>query len=193
MISHDEKDAIQLCQQHKDEGLIWLIHHYQTQAMKIAYLITGNYVDAEDIVQDSFVHVWKSIHRFRPQFPFGPWFMRIVVNTTRMHQRTLSRHPVMSLDYIDAHDGLAERSAADPATLSEQNELSREMLQAITMLTPWQREAIVLHYYSGYPASDIAQIVGCRPDAARRRIHDGLVALERILTQHSSWLKETYR
>ncbi len=192
MTPSDEKEAIQLCQHHQEEGFVWLIHQYYIEAMRIVYLIIRNQDDADDIVQESFVQVWKSIHRFRQQHSFRPWFMHIVVNTLRTHQRTLARHPVVSLEHIDTCDNQTGQSTTDPVAYSEQQEAEQEILQAITMLTPLQREAIILHYYSGYTAPEIAQIVGCRPDAVRRRIHDGVVALERILHQHSSWLTEMY-
>ena len=193
MTLQNEIDAVRLCQQQQEAGLVWLIQRYQTQALKVAYLLTGNHADAEDMVQESFVQAWRSIQRFNEQQPFGHWFMKIVVNNVRMHLRTRARHPIVTLDALDTYDRNTEHPATDPVIYSEQNERCRVLLQAISHLTTLQREAIVFYYYSGYSTPDIAKIVSSSPDAIRRRIHDGIAALKRLLDQDAAWLIEMHR
>lgn len=89
MHAHDE-EAIRLCQQGNNQGLDSLVHRYQLQAIRTAYLILGDRVTAEDVVQESFVRAWNSIKSFDPRAAFAPWFMRTVVNVAHTHQRTLT-------------------------------------------------------------------------------------------------------
>jgi RNA polymerase sigma factor (sigma-70 family) len=184
MMSNDE-DAISLCKQGNSQGLEFLIHQYQLKALRVAYLVLGDHSASEDVVQESFVRAWNTMQDFKVGSAFSPWFMRIVINTARMHQRTLMRHPTISLEQLESDDGFMAQTG-DPHGFAEQAELHSVMLHALAILTPVQRTAVVLHYYGGHTAPEIAQIVGCREDAARRRIHDGLVTLKRVLDQQRS-------
>ncbi len=193
MSIQDDEEAIHLCRQGDSRGLELLMRRYQLPAIRVAYLILGNQPAAEDAVQESFVQAWNAIHRFDPQFAFLPWLMRIVVNAARMRQRSSARHLTISIEQIDPEDDILSSHAAqdDPVAHVEQAEAHAAMMQALSSLTPLQREAIVLRYYGGYDAPAIAHIVGCRPDAVRRRIHDGLIVLKRVISQHYHWLTET--
>lgn len=187
----DEEGAIRLCKQKDAHGLVILIHKYQLQALRVAYLILSDHAAAEDVVQESFIRVWNSISSFKEQAVFKHWFMRIVVNCANMHQRTIARHPSVGIDDINLHSFVASSRASDPVTSAELTELRTMMHQALMTLTPAQRTAVVLHYYGGYTSPEIAQIVGCQISAARRRIHDGLVALERTLKRLNPQLEDT--
>lgn len=187
----NDEDAISLCQQGKSQGLEFLIQQNQLKALRIAYLVLGDHAASEDVVQESFVRAWNTIHDFKAGAAFSPWFMRIVMNTARMYQRTSLRHPTISLEQFASDDGFMTHTG-DPHEYAEQAELRAMLLHALAMLSPVQRTAVVLHYYGGYTAPEIAQIVGCREDAARRRIHDGLVTLKRVLGQQRSLREELH-
>jgi len=189
----DDEEAISLCRQGDSRGLEQLMRRYQLQAIRVAYLILGDQDAAEDAVQDGFVQAWNAIHRFDPQSAFLPWLMRIVINAARMRQRSSARRPTVSIEQIDPDDSMlsSDSSRDDPVARAEQAEVRDGMLQSLAALTPLQREAIVLRYYGGYDAPAIARMVGCRPDAVRRRIHDGLIVLERVIGQRYHWLRET--
>jgi RNA polymerase sigma-70 factor (ECF subfamily) len=190
MLPTDDAAAIRLCQQGDSRGLTALMQHYQVQAVRVAFLLLGDRALAEDVAQESFVQAWHAIGRFRPGEPFAPWLMRIVANTARSHHRSLSRHPALSLEQLppDEREALVTGATGDPVLHAEQQEIREALLKALDALTPVQREALVLRYYLGYDAPEIAQIAGCKPDAARRRIHDGLAALERVIGQRYRWL-----
>jgi RNA polymerase sigma-70 factor (ECF subfamily) len=185
VVNYDE-EAISLCKQGKSQGLEFLIQRYQMKAMRVAFLVLGDHTTSEDVVQESFVRAWNAMKDFKDGAAFSPWFMRIVINTAHMHQRTIARHPTTSLGQFTTDDAVFATQTSDPHLFAEQAELRSTIMHALAMLTAVQRTAVVLHYYGGYTASEIAQIVGCREDAARRRIHDGLATLKRIMEQQSS-------
>src|SRR5512134_4028216 len=78
----DEQRAIQRLKRHDVGGLELLVSQYQVKAIRAAYLITRDLGIAEDVVQDCFLQVYHSIHRFDETRPFEPWFMRSVVNAS---------------------------------------------------------------------------------------------------------------
>jgi RNA polymerase sigma-70 factor, ECF subfamily len=75
-----EKEAVFLLKKGNIRGLEVLVRDHQLQAVRAADLITRNYALAEDIVQTAFIRAYERFDQFDESKPFGPWFLRIVVN-----------------------------------------------------------------------------------------------------------------
>lgn len=114
----DDDDAIKRCQQGDIEGLATLIRRYQTDALRLAYLLTGDRYLAEDIVQDGFLQVYRAAARFHLGRPFQPWFHQIVANTTRIRRRSASRRHEVSLDGMLREPGRSINFHVAPQTFS---------------------------------------------------------------------------
>jgi DNA-directed RNA polymerase specialized sigma24 family protein len=85
----DEKQAIQRLKQGDIHGLEFLVDQFQVKSVRVAYLITRDFGLAEEIVQESFVKVYRSMRTFDENSPFEPWFLRSVVNASvKMMQRS---------------------------------------------------------------------------------------------------------
>lgn len=191
----DDDDAIKRCQQGDIEGLTALIRRYEMDALRLAYLLTGDRYLAEDIVQDSFLQAYRAASRFHIGRPFQPWFHQIVTNTTRMRRRAASRRHEVSLDGLLGGAGREpaalpgdDTSPMHPVSHAERMEDRAAIGQALALLTEKQREAVALRYYFGYRDDEIATILGCRVNTARHRIYDGLRALEQVIQQRFPWL-----
>ncbi|MDE3230370.1 MAG: RNA polymerase sigma factor [Chloroflexota bacterium] len=194
----DESDAIRRCQQGDIGALGALVTHYQTPAVRLAYLLTGDHDLANDIAQDSFLLAWRGIQRFRLGEPFAPWFFRIVTNCARQQMRSARYRREVSLDALvsdDPHtrrlgDSLAsaQASRADPEERAERAEAWAALLAALATLPQKQREAVVLRYYLGYPDKQAAMILGCRVGALQQRLHDGRASLQRAIRTRYPWL-----
>lgn len=203
-MSHDvdEVEAIRCCQRGDMAGLEPLIERHQAQALRLAYLLAGDWALAEDITQDSFIRAFRSMRQFTQGRPFAPWLYRIVTNTARERLRSRRRLREVRLDdhaTTDEERGggaitdISERArmalvAADPATQAEQAEEREAIFQALGALTQKQREAIILRYYLGYGDRECATIAGCREGAFRVRLHGGLQALKLVIRQRYPWL-----
>ncbi len=187
------------------DGLEPLIARHQTQALRLAYLLTGDWGLAEDITQDSFIQAFRTMRRFTEGRPLAPWLYRIVTNMARERMRARRRLREVNLDAHAIDDDkrgagianitdiarLAHASAVDPATHAEQAEERDALFQALSALTQKQREAIILRYYLGYGDHECAAIAGCREGAFRVRLHGALQALKRIIHQRYPWLLPT--
>lgn len=191
----DDDDAIKRCQQGDTEGLAALIRQYEMDALRLAYLLTGDRYLAEDIVQDSFMQVYRAASRFHLGRPFQPWFHQIVTNTIRMRRRAASRRHEVSLDGLPRDEEIGAiipanhtHAEVNPATYAEHMEDRAAIGQALALLTEKQREAVALRYYFGYSDQEIATILECRVNTARHRIYDGLRALEQVIQRRFPWL-----
>ncbi|HEX8996622.1 MAG TPA: RNA polymerase sigma factor [Ktedonobacterales bacterium] len=201
----DEVEAIRRCQRGDMDGLEPLVERHQAQALRLAYLLTGDWGLAEDITQDSFIQAFRNIRRFTEGRPLAPWLYRIVTNVARERMRarrrlrevTLSAHLTQDDAQRSGSAGITDitratyASGVDPATRVEQAEERDAIFQALNALTQKQREAIILRYYLGYGDHDCAAIAGCREGAFRVRLHGALRALKQIIHQRFPWLLPT--
>ena len=128
----------------------------------VARLILGQSDLAEDAVQEALVRAWQQLPSLRDPDRFDAWLYRLVVNACADQGRQLRRWSQLVRPLpIDASISDDTGSVAD-----------REQLEAaFSRLKPEQRAVIVLHYYSGFSAAEIAQILGIPEGTARSRLH----------------------
>jgi RNA polymerase sigma-70 factor (ECF subfamily) len=179
----EEAEAIARLKQGDISGLEALVRKYQVQAVRAAFLITRDRALAEDVVQEAFVRAYKRIEQFDTGRPFGPWFLRSVVNdaikAASRRKRWVS---------LEASDG-AEAVLADllahpnpgPAALVEAADIRRAVWEALGTLPPTQRAAAVLRYYLGLSEAEMAEELGCPPGTVKWRLHAARKRLRMLL------------
>lgn len=160
-----------------------LVRRYQLPALRAATLITRDRALAEDIVQAAFLRAYERIGQFDPGRPFGPWFLRVVVNDAA--KAAARRQRQQSLDEPEA-DGtaIAERLAAsegDPLALLERAETEREISAALAYLPVAQRAAIVQRYYLDLSEAAMAAGSALPPGTVKSRLHGARGRLRRLL------------
>jgi RNA polymerase sigma-70 factor (ECF subfamily) len=145
----DEQKAINFLKEGDLQGLETLIQLYYFRAVKAAYLIVQDRQEAEDIVQDAYLHACEKIHQLAED-RFGPWFLRSVVNasikTARKRKSQISLSVESGAETLSLEDILADRGPT-PESAVEMNELSQQLWQALQRLSAEQRAAVVLKYY----------------------------------------------
>jgi RNA polymerase sigma-70 factor (ECF subfamily) len=182
--SAEETHAIERLRRADISGLETLVRRYQLRATRAAYLVVRDRQLAEDIACDAFLRCYERIQQFDGDRPFGPWFLRIVVNDALKAANRRARQ--VSLDQTLALDGpsfgdLLLSHEAGPDVLAEFAELRRQVRSALERLTPRQRAAIVLHYFVGLTGPEIATELSSPLGTVKRRLHDGRTRLRALL------------
>ncbi len=163
-----------------------LVDRHARSILSLAYRMTGNAADAEDLTQESFFQAYARLRQFRPGARFHPWIYTIALNLCRSHlrRRALTRW----LAPAPTHEG--DRATAEPrgeAPDPEQELLGREAEQllrdAVQALPPKYREVFVLRQAQGLSYEEIAGLlnlplgtVEARLFRARRRLLESLQA-----------------
>ena len=165
-----------------------LVVKYQSRAYRLAWRMTGNRSDAEEIVQETFLRAHRAMGTFRGESRFGTWLYRIVVNEALMRKRAAGRRPTLSLDELMGRGGEAELSpsgggAAGADQLIDQKRATQQVRDALDMLDDGQRAALVLRDLEGLSSEEAAEILGVCPEAVRQRAHRARVKL-RFLLEH---------
>jgi RNA polymerase sigma-70 factor, ECF subfamily len=167
-----ERDYVIAAQKGSDAAFAALVRLHQRRAYAVARAIVLSHEDAEDAVQDGFLHAYRALERFRSDQPFGAWLNRIVANAALDLVR---RRKVRDADELPDTVALPFR---DPG---ESDELRRRLADALTRLTDRQRAVIVLHDVEGYTHGEIGQMLGIPEGTARSDLHHARTALRKLL------------
>ncbi len=170
----DEKALVLSAQRGELEAFSELVRRHQRRAYAVARAIVMTHEDAEDAVQDAFLHAYRALHRFLPDQAFGAWLHRIVANASLDITR---RRKVRDAD--DLPETIAS-PFRDPA---ESDELRLRLRAALERLPERQRAVIVLHDVEGFKHSEIGKLLGIPEGTARSDLHYARSALRRLLEQ----------
>jgi RNA polymerase sigma-70 factor, ECF subfamily len=172
-------------------GLDELMLRYQLQAIRAAYLVCQDPSMAEDIVQSAFIRAYERIDQFDTSRPFGPWFLRSVVNdaiqASVRAQRTTPLDTDMQVQTLGNSTEWSS-SAVDVVEQVERLETGAEIRAAISQLPPNQRAAIVLRYYLDLTDDEISERLHSNPSTVRWRLH---AARKRLRSLLPAWLRPT--
>lgn len=176
----DEEDAIRRLKRGEVGGLETLVILYQEKALQTAFLITGNRQVAEDVVQDSFLNVYRSIRHFDESRPFAPWFLRGVVNTA-VKAVVSSKNKVHDVGdpFSTFEDLLAEGQSLEEQ--SESSDFTQRVWRAVQRLSPRQRAAVVQRYYLEMSENEMASEMKAAPGTIKWLLSDARKHLRALL------------
>ena len=149
-----------------------LVQRHQRRAYAVARSIVLSHDDAEDAVQEGFLHAFRAMARFRPEQAFGAWLHRIVANAALDISR---RRKVRDADE------LPETLASPHKDPAESDELRVRLDAALSTLGERQRAVIVLHDVEGYKHAEIGSLLGIPEGTARSDLHHARTHLRRLL------------
>jgi RNA polymerase sigma-70 factor (ECF subfamily) len=180
----EEQEAIARLKRGDISGLEALVRKYQVQAVRAAYLITRDRGLAEDIVQAAFLRAYERIGQFDAGRPFGPWFLRGVVNDAIKAAARCQHQVPLEVNPQGEETSLAEL-LADPAPSPddwvEAAELRQAVWAALGELPPAQRAAIVMRYYLNLSEAEMADELACPPGTVKWRLYAAQKRLRMLL------------
>jgi RNA polymerase sigma-70 factor (ECF subfamily) len=186
--SAQEARLIEACQQGNASAFNLLVWRWERPLFNFVYKYVGDTVVAQDLVQETFLRVVKSIGQYSHRGAFSSWLYRVAVNLCKDHLRK-RRPPVISLhDYYTTASGekvfvedhvADERARTDAAVESaEQERLVRRLL---ARLSEDQRVVILLKEYQALTFAEIAEVLGVPEGTVKARLFRGLRAMRRQL------------
>ena len=158
----EEARLVRRCLKGDAEAVRALVDQFQSSVYGLCVRLLGNRHDAEDVSQEVFVRIFRSLRRWDASRPLKPWIMGIAVNRCRTWLAQRTRRPELA-DYLQ--DVVAAPSADDTA------ELLHEIRAALKDLRPEFREVFVLFHEHGQSYEDIAQGLGCPLGTVKTWLH----------------------
>lgn len=154
------------------------------QAYQMAYRFTSNRVDAEDLLQETYVRAYRFFHRYDETMPFTSWLYRIMTNIHIDSVRKNSRLRTVSIDQGNPETGTTweiadDSKQADHSLVS--NSLDEPFQLALKAMTPEFRMAVILADIDGMSYEEIADVMDTSVGTVRSRIHRGRKQMKEYL------------
>ena len=155
-----------------ETALAPLVEKYKRMVHRLAMQITKNHEDANDVMQETFIKVYQSIHTFRQEAAFETWVYRIAVNEALNFVKRRERRRESSLETTDESEFNTEilRKAEinnDPEIQAEKAELRHWVTKAVNSLSLKHRIVVILHELEGLTHAEIASILNCSEGTVR--------------------------
>jgi len=173
----DDLQAIRRLKSGDIGGLEILVECYQAKAVRVAFLITHDELQAEDVVQETFMRLYRKIGQFDSTRPFEPYLLRCVANAALNSTRSVKQQVP-----LDGDPGQVEQLLSQAASVEsdvDYLQLKQKIIAALAKLEPRQRAAVVQRYYLEMSEKEMAVALDAAPgtikwllNAARARLRD---------------------
>lgn len=154
--SRDDSDLIRAAQQGDQAAFGEIVRRYQRAVYRVAYGLTRNGSDADDLAQETFVRAYQAIDRFRVGEPLYPWLSRIAVNLAYSLFRRRKRRPETSLEPM-VEAGHQWASEDDPVAETADREQQENIQAAFGELSPEHQAVLVLRVVENLSYDEIAR------------------------------------
>jgi len=161
-----------------------LVERHSRGLFRLAFRMTGNQQDAEDVVQESFLRAYRQLGKFDERASFGTWIYRIATNCSLDLVRARKRRSEHSAsEAVDGDDPVATlpSSGPTPERVTLSGELRERVAEAMQGLSETERAAFVLRHYEGLRIEEVSRILECRPGAAKHSVFRAVQKLRRAL------------
>ena len=170
------------------EAFRLLVERHSHTLFRLAYRMTGNEYDAEEIVQDTFLRAYRRLDRFEARANFGTWLYRIAVNCSldllRKRKTDEQRRAAPSeSDEPDGADAFDKMPTSHPAPdrLVLSGEVGRHVAVALAALSPVERAAFELRHFEGLSIEEIGRTLGLRESATKNSVFRAVQKLRKAL------------
>ena len=167
-----------------------LVQRYHKHAYNIAYRMTGNHADAEDLTQEAFVRAFRFFGNYRRDWPFDNWLYKIMSN---LFVDDLRRKPKARLQSLDQPLDMGGRSddvfleipdaASNPERMVMSDELDEHIQRALNSLPADFRMTVVLADIEGMSYEEVSAAMRCSLGTVRSRLHRGRKLLRQKISQ----------
>lgn len=164
-----------------------LVERHSAQLFRLAYRMTGNEQDAEEVVQEAFLRAYRNLGQFGSRANFGTWAYRIAANYAidRMRQRkkedTRRKTPAPEEELEQDPLDLVADERPNPDRLAVNSELRRKMQEALKNLSYSERTAFVMRHWEGCAIEEIAAVLKSTTTAAKNTVFRSVQKLRRAL------------
>jgi len=169
-----------------------LVDRHGRNLYHVAYRMTGNEQDSQEIVQDTFLRAYKGLERFEMRANFGTWIYRIAVNRTLDFLSTKKTHMQHNYQITDEPDPensreiQVEAPQPGPDRLLISAEMKAKMTQALGLLTAVERVAFTMRHMEGRSVEEISQTLKLKNSAAKNTIFRAVRKLRQQLEPFAS-------
>jgi RNA polymerase sigma-70 factor, ECF subfamily len=177
--SVDDATAVKRCLNGEPAAFEALVARYQQVLFNVAFRMLGDYEDARDAAQNTFVKAYEKLATYDPDRRFFSWIYRILMNECLNLRRRSAIH-VLGERTADA---VAGRSSPDAVETAERK---RDVKHAILALSPAYREVIVLRHFAALSYEEMSEAIGVPAKTVKSRLHS---ARQQLASELAVWMR----
>jgi RNA polymerase sigma-70 factor, ECF subfamily len=167
-----------------------LLDRYEDKIFRLAYRFVRNESEAKEVLQDTFLSIWRKLDTFKGDAQFGSWLYRVAANTALMRLRAQRRHPEVSTEelpvgYLDNYGQVppaGENWARRPDDELQSDELRRHIQSAVDALPEIYRTVFLLRDVEGLSTEETGEILSISVPTVKTRLHRARIALRDTIT-----------
>jgi RNA polymerase sigma-70 factor, ECF subfamily len=185
----EDSDSVAVARVKSGDGDAYqiLVDRHSRSVFRLAYRMTGNEQDSEDVVQETFLRAYKQLHRWEARSSFGTWLFRIAANYSLDLMRKRKRHGEVTMNDSGPDEDSPEMAQALPSNdpgpdrLLFSNRVQERVAGALDELSQQERTAFVLRHFEGQSIEEISAALGLSGNAAKHSIFRAVQKLRRAL------------
>lgn len=168
-----EDELVERCQAGDRLAFEEIFYLYRDDVFRFSYLVVRDANLAQDVVQEAFLKVFRSIGKFQYRSSFKSWLYRIAVNEaiTILRRRKIKEELDPTPDANNPHGLVQPARDWQPEDAFMESEERRLLRLAIGQLDPVHRSVVVMKYYDEFSDTEIAVVLGCPPGTVKSRLH----------------------
>ena len=179
----DTKDLILSCINRDESAFRILVDTYSDFAFSVAHRLVNDEEESKDIVQESFISIWKHIGSFRIEKNFSHWLYKIVVNKCYDSLRSKKRMALNSLDQ-NSHIVADIFSENNPEAQLNNKEIGRIIRLLTKSLSPKQKIVFILGEVEGLSHDDISEITGMQKTSVKSNLHHARIKIRSMIEKY---------
>jgi RNA polymerase sigma-70 factor (ECF subfamily) len=166
-----------------------LVGQYKKKIYYLAYDITGDHQEAEDISQEVFIKMFRSLKNFRRDAKMSSWLYQITVNASIDFLRKKSSKPKRSIDefeQINIQEQLlgGTGQSLDPQRSAEYSQIQNHISQALQKISPKERTVFVMRHYNDLKLNEIAEILNVTIGTVKSLLFRAIKKLRKELSSY---------
>ena len=179
---NSERSLVQRAQRGDEQAFATLFQLHKKRVYSVCLQMTKDVADAEDLTQEAFMQVFRSVNSFRGDSAFSTWLYRVAVNTVLMKLRRRKSPPVLSLDEPVSADSPSLKREVGKQDPSLSGAIDRIALRrALEELPGGCRQIFDLHEVEGYQHHEIAELLQCSIGNSKSQLHKAKMKMRDLL------------
>jgi RNA polymerase sigma-70 factor, ECF subfamily len=190
-MSEPERSLLRRLRDRDERAFRELVEEHRDRVYNITFRMLGNRAEAEDVAQEVFIAVFKTIQDFRAESKFSTWLYRVAVNHCKNRIKYLARRHDRDREEIDetthgtgVNGTIGGPVPSSPAKALESAQMERLMQDAIANLEEDQRIVVVLRDVEDLSIEEICEITGLPDGTVKSRLHRARLVLRKRLQRH---------
>ncbi len=177
MNNGDDADLARRCLRGDQQAFEPLVARYEKVLFNVALRMVGNYEDARDIAQTTFVKAYEKLDTYDPKYRFFSWIYRIMMNESLNHLQRRKTHQPLDLNLA---------STQDPQQDVLAHERSHLVRSALMKLAPDDREVLILRHYMELSYSELSEVLAIPEKTVKSRLYTARQRLADLLVERSA-------